>query len=296
MAGCCVPGCRNSTTKGFSVRSFPRDRERRRQWIVSIGVPNWQPNTNSRICEAHFAKNMWEKDRCDGKRKLKFNAIPTIFSHMKTEPAKKSNPVSSKNNNGLFESKNGPVNSTINMLIASLTEKGEVKIDHQYQLYPNNVEQLNQQLGNYPNASALISANEKETDWKKRCEELTRRLTRSENECERLQGVIKRREDLFNKLIKKSYNCGKLLKERLRKLRKEKEQLYVSLKDIFNEDQLRVLTNPTESCDEWCDDTIRRAIRLRLACNSVGYQEILKQRIPLPSEQVVLDKIVEIGI
>lgn len=29
---------------------------------------------------------MWEKTRVDGSRKLKFNAVPTVFDHIKEEP------------------------------------------------------------------------------------------------------------------------------------------------------------------------------------------------------------------
>lgn len=31
--------------------------------------------------QAHFAVEMWEKPRIDGKKKLKNTAVPTIFSH-----------------------------------------------------------------------------------------------------------------------------------------------------------------------------------------------------------------------
>lgn len=225
---------------------------------------------------------MWEKDRCDGKRKLKCNAVPTIFSHSISYNF----PASSENNNR--------DNSVVNMLIASLTDEGEIKIDHQYQLHSNNIERLkNQQPEDHQN-NTFASANVEEgIDWKKRYEELMSRLTKSESECERLRGVMKKREDLFNRLIKKSYNCGKVLKERLKKLRKENQlndKLNIRLREIFNEDQLKAFTSPAKSCKEWSYETIKRAIRLRLACGSVGYQEILDQQIPLPSERIVQEK------
>lgn len=51
MPGCCVPGCSNSTAKGFSMRSFPTDPKRKALWIANINKSNWEPKTNSRICE-----------------------------------------------------------------------------------------------------------------------------------------------------------------------------------------------------------------------------------------------------
>lgn len=36
----------------------------------------------------HFAVGMWEKPRIDGKRELKYNAVPTIFPTIKKKNAR----------------------------------------------------------------------------------------------------------------------------------------------------------------------------------------------------------------
>jgi len=222
---------------------------------------------------------MWEKDRCDGKRKLKCNAVPTIFP---LQPV----PYDSSEN----------CNNVVNMLIASLTDEGEVKIDYQYQLHNSYIKQLEENVKS-ENLPTFTSANvEEKMDWEKRCKELTQLLTKSESECERLRNTMKKREELFNRIIRKSYKCGKILKERLRKV-KEENQIYdklkVRLREIFNEDQIKTLTNQRMSCREWSDETIKRAMRLRFTCGSVGYQEILDQNIPLPSERTLQRKMKE---
>ncbi|XP_036142902.1 THAP domain-containing protein 1 [Monomorium pharaonis] len=84
MTGCCVPGCNNSSRKGFSLRRFPSNNERKALWILKINRKNWKPTAYSHICEVHFAKDMWEKPRIDGKKKLKYNAVPTIFPTVQT--------------------------------------------------------------------------------------------------------------------------------------------------------------------------------------------------------------------
>lgn len=178
------------------------------------------------------------------------------------------------------------------MLIASLTDEGEVKINFQYQLHSDDIQQpKNERSKDSPSMFAF--ANGEETDWKKRCEELTHLLTKSESERKKLRDVMKRREELFNRIIRKSYKCGKILKKRLRQLREENriyDKLKIKLREIFNEDQIRALTNQGVSCREWSDETIKRAIRLRLTCGSVGYQQILDQNIPLPSERTLRRK------
>lgn len=222
---------------------------------------------------------MWEKDRCDGKRKLKCNAVPTIFP---------SNPVPYASSDNCIKD-----NNVVNMLIADLTDEGEVKINFQYQLHSDDIKQLgNEQPKDFP--SMFASANvEEEMDWKKRCEELTHLLRKSESECEKLRETIKRREELFNRIITKSYKFGKVLKKRLKKLREENriyDKLKIRLGEIFNEDQIKAITNQGTSCREWSDETIKRAIRLRLTCGSAGYQEILDQNFPLPSERTLQRK------
>jgi len=220
---------------------------------------------------------MWEKDRCDGKRKLKCNAVPTIFPF---QPV----PYDLSEN----------CNNVVNMFIASLTDEGEVKIDYQYQLHNSYIKQLEENVKSEDPPSTFTSAKvEERTDWKKRCKELTQLLTKSESECERLRNTMKKREELFNRIIRKSYKCGKILKERLRKL-KEENQIYdklkIRLREIFNEDQIKALTNQGMSCRGWSDETIKRAMRLRFTCGSIGYQEILDQNVPLPSEQTLQRK------
>ncbi|CAL1685213.1 unnamed protein product [Lasius platythorax] len=79
MTGCVAPDCTNSDEKGFIMKIFPRDLVRRAQWAANVNRKEWIPTERSFLCEVHFAHDMWENNRVDGKRKLKINAVPTIF-------------------------------------------------------------------------------------------------------------------------------------------------------------------------------------------------------------------------
>ncbi|XP_015122518.1 THAP domain-containing protein 5 [Diachasma alloeum] len=79
MPGCTADYCTNSSAKGFKMCSFPSDPERRQIWVKNMGRDNWTPTSNCRLCEVHFESTMWERQRLDGKKKLKFNAVPTLF-------------------------------------------------------------------------------------------------------------------------------------------------------------------------------------------------------------------------
>ncbi|CAL1680856.1 unnamed protein product [Lasius platythorax] len=76
MPSCCAENCRNRAEQGFRLFRFPADQERKEIWIKQCAK---NPKGDSRLCEFHFDDFQFENKRQDGRRKLKPNAIPTIF-------------------------------------------------------------------------------------------------------------------------------------------------------------------------------------------------------------------------
>ncbi|KAG8235723.1 hypothetical protein J437_LFUL016358 [Ladona fulva] len=101
MPGCAALGCSNRTETGHSLKSFPRDPQRRALWTTMVNRKNWIPKNSSYICEIHFDDNQWEIPRVDGKKKLKANAVPTIFDF-----SIKKKPYSKKKQRNIFNGKN----------------------------------------------------------------------------------------------------------------------------------------------------------------------------------------------
>nr|CAI5856459.1 unnamed protein product [Callosobruchus analis] len=60
--------------------SFPRDPLRRKEWLIKMRRDKWIPTEYSCFYEVHSSSEMWENAREDGTRKLKANAVPTVFS------------------------------------------------------------------------------------------------------------------------------------------------------------------------------------------------------------------------
>lgn len=89
MPCCCVTGCHNRAEKGYKLYKLPqghRNEIRRKLWIQNIGrVPLPE---NAYVCQTHFTEDQFELKRADRKKLLKWNAIPTIFSHNQTENIK----------------------------------------------------------------------------------------------------------------------------------------------------------------------------------------------------------------
>lgn len=53
MPNCCIPGCKNSSHRGYILKCFPKDEKRRAEWIKKINKPNWKPNNTHRVCEVY---------------------------------------------------------------------------------------------------------------------------------------------------------------------------------------------------------------------------------------------------
>ncbi|KAK7159213.1 hypothetical protein R3I94_005517 [Phoxinus phoxinus] len=81
MGGCSAPNCSNSTTIGKQLFRFPKDQVRMRKWLVNCRR-DFVPTPCSRLCQDHFEESQFEEIARSpaGGRKLKPNAIPTLFN------------------------------------------------------------------------------------------------------------------------------------------------------------------------------------------------------------------------
>lgn len=86
MPGCAMKDCKNSSRQGVKMNTLPRNLIKREKWITNCeqlgGMKNWPPLDTAALCEYHFPADMWEKPRIDGKKKLKSDAVPTIFGDL----------------------------------------------------------------------------------------------------------------------------------------------------------------------------------------------------------------------
>ncbi|XP_067207240.1 peroxynitrite isomerase THAP4-like [Linepithema humile] len=102
MSCCVAVNCTNRTENGVRVFAFPVDDIRRQQWIRNLRRESWTPTKYSRLCEKHFEESQFEIDRADNWRKLKPNAIPTLFD-IPDPPAMNKNETDEPNTNATAE-------------------------------------------------------------------------------------------------------------------------------------------------------------------------------------------------
>ncbi|KAH1021992.1 hypothetical protein HUJ04_011468 [Dendroctonus ponderosae] len=90
---CCVPGCKSNYTgeEYTTVFHFPRDDQRKQQWLRNIHRENFIPSKFSVVCSKHFEETFIIREaraeRKDGSQlvlardrmRLTANALPSIF-------------------------------------------------------------------------------------------------------------------------------------------------------------------------------------------------------------------------
>ncbi|XP_077268402.1 uncharacterized protein LOC143900669 [Temnothorax americanus] len=91
MPGCVAINCANRHEKGFRLFSIPTNVERRKKWLQNLGREQWIPTKSACVCEVHFEDSQFESRRVDGVRKLKPNAVPTLF-HVPNSPRRIDSP------------------------------------------------------------------------------------------------------------------------------------------------------------------------------------------------------------
>jgi len=64
-----------------------------------------------------------------------------------------------------------------------------------------------------------------------------------------------------------------------------------ALKSIFNDDQIKALLAKKHNVRSWSEDTIHRGLQLKLVCGVNGYEELIRQGIPLPNLRTLRRKL-----
>ncbi|XP_022101902.1 THAP domain-containing protein 11-like [Acanthaster planci] len=261
MTGCSVKGCSNRPEKGFKMHKFPRDPQRRRAWVENIkqthvnanGKP-WTATIYAQVCEVHFEEDQYEQHRADRKRKLKFNAVPTIFG----DKARRVIPYQMR-----------PV-SPAPTPMPELPHRNPIPHDHAYSASPPP-----------PCDAAEIISSAKDSDEELEAEGITQgdmtltdsfSMNAGENKLTRMRHRLK----MYRTKLQQ-------LKREKKTMLKRKARLENHMQKLFGRDQLEALNRGSMRGIKWSTETIQKALALWQMCGSNGYEYLLIQHYPLPS-------------
>lgn len=103
--------------------------------------------------------------------------------------------------------------------------------------------------------------------------------------------------DMYSTLCKKKTVSQKSYKNKLRRAKSKIKQLekniqqnkniHQNISQIFNEDQLKALrkldAEKSTKFMKWSNETVVKSLKLKFACGTSGYEELLNQKLPYPS-------------
>ncbi|XP_011689313.1 PREDICTED: uncharacterized protein LOC105450905 [Wasmannia auropunctata] len=257
MTGCCILGCNNRSEEGYYMKRFPVDPTMKRIWLENIGRKNWEPKQYSAVCEVHFSKEMWEKTRQDGKKKLKIQAVPTILLEYPVKHPEATSPTS-------------------NITVANIDES----------LVPILPEHLNE----HPEVTSPTSNISSLEYALAEIKTLKQKLQNKDAEVNNLQERLEKANKILCTVDRSNKTLVKRIKRlSMKRIRIEKSVLQSKelLKTGFNNDQIQWLQLQSQSSkrcvSSWSKETIKKALQIKFSCTNSGYNELIKQKIPLPS-------------
>ncbi|XP_025409640.1 THAP domain-containing protein 1-like isoform X2 [Sipha flava] len=248
MPGCAAINCSNSVTKGFLMKHFPKDKVRRKLWLVKMKRDNWSPTNYSCLCEIHFGEDMWEKTREDGSRRLKNDAVPTIFSFTKEKTKRKP-----------------PTYRQVTSIINNQVSKPQEKLKTSYQQTRDNDD---------VSLDNNLESNNSENQNKMKYESMLKKMLEYEKE--------------YKRTVSKANRYKKQLQYLKNKLKISNDTKNTQmLNSVFNIDQINALNRNSTKFMKWSNSTVMKALKLKFSCGNNGYEELLKQNIPLPSLRTI---------
>lgn len=279
---------------------------------------------------------MWEKVRVDGTKKLKCNAVPTIFGDRIVKETDVSQsavinfPCTTGSTNTLASLKlipsdstkeTNPANDSVQFEVANLLHCQRKVVQptltkHQVIIKNSSAQNiLNQfKMANsntpiiIPGPSSILKAKVQTVNFEHLSKTQESESSDLDSSTAQTTGVIlnkaeakkiaDERFERMDKLLLKQLKLNDTMRKKLISVNHKLKQLAKEekidhktfLTDVFTDDQIRALelrhSNP-KSITCWSHKTMMKAIKLKQECGTRGYEELLRQKMPLPSIRTI---------
>ncbi|XP_066592889.1 THAP domain-containing protein 1-like isoform X2 [Prorops nasuta] len=283
MTGCSAPGCTNSDQKGYIMKIFPQNPERRIQWTNNVNRKGWKPTSRSFLCEVHFAPEMWENHRADGKRKLRWNAAPTIFGF--------------RQENYLAATENSSMSLALHVTSESVEEHQEKSPSMENNIITSAIHMTSECIAkqmkeDHETADFYSSVKNNRSNDDKCCKEMEKKIKTVEKIMEQQSRFLRKKCASYKlqlQIIKEKLRRARLNEKAMVKMKHQYQIFKTQIQKVFNEDQLKSLGN--RRVRNWSNETIKKALHLHFSCGSTGYEELLRQGLPLPGLRTLRRKL-----
>lgn len=248
----------------MKMHPFPKDPIRRKVWAQKMKRAKWMPSNGSVLCGNHFTKDQY---RFNGKR-LKPDAVPTIFGHTSEIKVKRKAPT--------------------NRNIASERQdriRRAFSLDHNY-FKPNE---------RHPNTIKGLTEREESSNDDSPHHEETNGIFEDVDVIIHGSGELDSIPHEYHLQFLRNVQLEWEIQEKRAKidsLYQEIEFISTELSDLrkpekthgfLTEDQAAFLQRKSMKGYNWSEETMKRALELRIAGGMSGYEALLRQGYPLPS-------------
>nr|XP_050038196.1 uncharacterized protein LOC126535352 isoform X1 [Dermacentor andersoni]XP_050042913.1 uncharacterized protein LOC126540168 isoform X1 [Dermacentor andersoni] len=280
MPGCCVPLCSNHSRNGWRMFQFPRDTKRRILWTARIKRDKWQPTNTSCICSAHFEEDSFEQNRADGWKKLKPNAVPTVFSfrplprHRKA-PKDRTGPAVLS---ALLEDQHDIATDDHEAAMDPMSSPGRFELTQGQNCSPHDASSsalVTDEAGLQVSASGMNAGASDLQSACTSCAELSKQLA-----------DLTRKYCELQELHTQANSTIQGLRKKVKKLEGNIETFGKNIK-FLNEDQIQALSRNSNKGSTWSPQSVKQALQIKFSCGTSGYETLRKLGYPLPTNRTL---------
>ncbi|XP_071636282.1 uncharacterized protein [Temnothorax longispinosus] len=302
------------------MHSFPRDLQRKEKWIENAGgLSGFKycriPNEKSYLCEFHFTVDMYEKERVDGRKKLKSSAVPTIFGQLVIQQNEKNvaafipdttsateivaSELTAQGDEGYVPNIEAAAEIEISNpvqreeeFLSDIAPTKEIVVSHPVQGDEDFVSESASEISQHIGSATVCLQDSDVCRNKEFCN--SESLEYYKQQAHRFRQLFERSERRRRIMKKKHKQAQILFKKKLKTLEEEVRinNLYPKiLQNLLNSDQINLLCRKYKKIPKWSDKTLVKAYQLKFACGYSGYQELLRHGFPLPSIRTLRKKL-----
>ena len=185
--------------------------------------------------------------------------------------------------------------ATLKNLTSCQAALQELSTDVILKSFPNN--EVEEPIVDIANLEEVLSELQQALKEKKQLKE---EVEQTKIVAEHMELKLKKANTVILKLNKSNIGLKKHIRKLMDQRKKFKEQIRTlganeNFCKILNDDQIVALNKKCTRGYRWTNNTIVKALKLKMSCGSSGYKELLNQNIPLPSERTLRRKLEHIN-
>ncbi|KAK8762308.1 hypothetical protein V5799_026425 [Amblyomma americanum] len=230
----------------------------------------------TRICENHFTADQFERYCIKGRKQLKPDAVPTIFSCMPSQPLENSTAIKSPPSTPERPATPCTPSEAKPPSALKITEQSASPCAPSVVQPPSALETTEQ-----PATPCTLPEVQPPSEYEMTERPATPCTPRGVQPPSALEGPWQTERVLD---LERRHN---LEQNRRRKAEKERDKLREALGRILSEDQIKALEKGSMRGGSWSQETLQKALHLKVACGKKGYEFVKENVVPLPGTRTL---------